>query len=54
MRGKKINNGKKSGGMIGQSAVLDCILENVAYEAAYGTLWLEEDGIPQVRGPTLI
>lgn len=54
MRGRKINNGKKSGGMTGQSAAPDCILEDVAYEAAYGTLWLEVDEIPQVRGPTLI
>lgn len=54
MRGKKINNGKKSGRMTGQSAVPDCILENLAYEAACGTLWLEADGMSQIRGPTLI
>lgn len=54
MRGKKINNGKKSGGMLGQSAAPDCILEDAACGAAYGILWLEADGIPQVRGPTLI
>lgn len=50
MRGKKINDGKKSGGMAGQSAAPVCILENMAY----GTLWLGADRIPLARGPTLI
>lgn len=50
MRDKKISNGKKSGGMTGQSAAPACIAEYVAY----GTLWLEADGMPRVRGPTLI
>lgn len=54
MIGKKINNEKKSSGMAGQSAAPDCILENVACGAAYGTLWLEADRMPLVRGPTLI
>lgn len=54
MIGKKINNGKKSGGMAGQSAAPDCILENVAGEAAYGPLWSEADRMPLARGPTLI
>lgn len=54
MRGKKINNGKKSGGMTGQSAAPDCIPENEAYEAAYGTLWSAAGMMPFARGPTLI
>lgn len=54
MRGKKINNGKKSGGMIGQSAASDCILEDAACGAAYGSIWLEADGMFLARGPTLI
>lgn len=54
MKGKKINDGKKIGGMTGQSAAPDCILEDVACRAAYGTLWLEADGMFQIRGPTLI
>jgi len=54
MKRKKINNGKKSGEMTGQSAAPDCILEDVACRAAYENLWLEADGMHQVRGPTLI
>ena len=54
MRGKKINDGKKSGGMTGQSAASAYIPEYVAYGAAYGTLWIVECGMYQVRGPTLI
>lgn len=54
MRGRKINNGKKSGGMTGQSAVSDFILEDVACGSAYGSIWLEADGMFLARGPTLI
>lgn len=54
MKGKKINDGKKIGGMTGQSAAPDCILEDVACEDACGKLWLETGMIPFARGPTLI
>lgn len=54
MRDKKISNGKKSGGMTGQSAALDFILEDVACGDAFGTFWSGADGMPQIRGPTLI
>lgn len=54
MRGKKINNGKKSGEMIGQSAVPNCILEDAACGDACGTLWVEADRMFLARGPTLI
>lgn len=54
MKRKKINNGKKSGGMTGQSAVSDFILEDAACEDACGKLWLETGMIPFARGPTLI
>lgn len=53
MKRKKINNGKKSGEMTGQSAALECILEDAACGSAYGILWLMADGMPQIRGPTL-
>lgn len=54
MKGKKINDGKKIGGMTGQSAASDFILENVAYGAAYGTLWSVAGKVFLARGPTLI
>lgn len=54
MKGKKINDGKKIGGMTGQSAVSDFILEDAACEDACGKLWLETGMIPFARGPTLI
>lgn len=54
MKRKKINNGKKSGEMTGQSAAPDCILENAACEDVCGKFWLKTGMIPYVRGPTLI
>lgn len=54
MRRKKIKNGKKSGGMTGQSAASNCILENAACGDACGTFWSGADGMFLARGPTLI
>lgn len=54
MKGKKINDGKKIGGMTGQSAVSDFILDDVACGDACGKFWLKIGMIPFVRGPTLI